>query len=129
VLPQKYALPGTECQVAIDDRYCHGSGRQCSLDVCWHVVWTLEGVRVDGVIFRHQAVEPVFKVLPGSWVVVLLYQQARRGVADEQVAYALVHAGFPDLVANRGRDVLQTLSIHIDIQAGCQFGFPGQMRN
>ncbi len=116
VLPEVDTLPGAEHQLAGAEGDAQLGSGQCRLDVCRHVVGALQGVGVQGVIFRYQAIEPVFQVNTGTIVVVFLDQQGRRCVANEQGAQTLVHGAVADHLRDLGGEGVQPLAVDLDIQ-------------
>lgn len=86
VLPEVDALPGAEHEFAvlIGDR--QRGGREHGLDVGGHVVRAFNGVGVNGVVFWHEAIEPLFQIVSCGGVGVLLNQEARRCMLDKYCA-------------------------------------------
>lgn len=82
VFPDVDALPSPEGEAAGVDGDGEGGGGEGGLDVGGHVVGAFGGVGVERIAFRHEAIEPRFKVASGRRVGVLLYGQARGGVAN-----------------------------------------------
>ena len=86
VLPQVDALPCAQQQFTCLKWHAELGRGQGALDVSGHVIWPLQGVRVQRVVLGHQSIQPLFQVHPRAVVVVFLNQEARGGVADKQCA-------------------------------------------
>ncbi len=86
VLPDIDALPGPECEAAGIDGDGESGGGEGGLDVGGHVVGAFGGVGVERIAFRHETIEPRFKISSGRRVGVLLNGQARGGVANHDRA-------------------------------------------
>lgn len=112
VLPQVNALPGAQHQLSLLYGDAQLGRRQCRLDMGGHIIGPLQCVRVEGVAFRYQPVEPVLQIDARTVIVILLDQQARRGMLDEQGAQPLVGFTARYGLTHRFGDAVQALPGH-----------------
>jgi len=83
VFEQVDALPLAQHQPAAvyrDGQRCCRKGR---LDVCRHVIRAFECMRIYRIAFRHQAIQPPFKIVLCGWIGILLDDQAGRSMTHE----------------------------------------------
>ena len=92
VLEDVNALPGAEQRLAVGNRDRQVGLRQCRAHVGRHVVEAFQCVFVNRVAFRHQPRQEALQIRLHGRIVIFLYQQARRGVADIQGEQALPDA-------------------------------------
>ena len=59
------SLPGTQHELAIGKRNAQLGGCQGGLDMGGHIIGPFQSVGVEGIVFRYQAIEPVFQVDAG----------------------------------------------------------------
>lgn len=68
-------LPGAEHESTILEGDAQLGRSQHGLDMCRHVIRSLQSVGIKRITFRHQPVQPLLKVVAGTVVVVLLNKQ------------------------------------------------------
>src|SRR5437660_12901499 len=95
MLPQIDALPRAKTELAVHHgNGKRGSGKRC-LDVRRHVVGSLGVVAVERIALRHEPIEPALEILLRGGIGILLDDEARRRMADEERAEALFDARLP----------------------------------
>ena len=104
VLPKVEALPGSQEQPALYDRYGFGRSREGHLYMTGHIVGTFIGMGEMGIVIRHQSIQEIFQIPPGGRIRIFHQNQAATGVAAEGGDLAGLQAGhpqgLPDIVCN-----------------------------
>src|SRR6187399_3206990 len=114
VLPDVDALPDAERQTALGDwdRQLHGGERRAH--VRRHVVESLVAMAKDRIAVRDEAGEEAIEIGAHLGRRVLLDQQARRRVADEERHQAALRAEFDDPRGDRLGDLEQAAAEGVD---------------
>ena len=87
-LAEVYALPGAEVEAAIGDGDGEAYAEEGALGVGGHVVGTLHGVVIVGLVLSHEAVHNLTEVSAHIGVGILVDGQCARGVLHEEVEQA-----------------------------------------
>jgi diguanylate cyclase (GGDEF)-like protein/PAS domain S-box-containing protein len=117
MLPQVDRLPRSEQQLAVRDRDRKTHRGQRALDVGRHVVQSLGRVRVERIALGHEAREPALEITSDRGVCVLLNQEARGGVADEECRESFAESRQSDDFRHFVRDVIEALATYRYCQA------------
>ena len=81
MLEQINTLPGSQSELALQDRNCElYAGQRCA-DVCGHVVGAFVRVPILAGVLRRQAVEKCLQIAANVPRGVLLYEQSGRGMS------------------------------------------------
>ena len=83
VLPEVKALPSSQEQSALQNRYGFRRSGQGHLYVTGHVVGTFIGMGEMGIIIRHQSIQEIFQIPPSGRVRIFHQDQAATGMATE----------------------------------------------
>lgn len=108
MFPQKDPLPGSQCEVPIDNWNPERGAGQRRLDMRGHVIGTFRGVSVERVVLGYQSFEPVLEVRSGGWVRVLLDRQAGRGVPNEDGTETLTDIARADEISDLVGDLVES---------------------
>jgi len=114
MLPKVDPLPCPERQSSRCDGDTETRGGQSALHVGRHIVWAFCGMGEEGIALGNEPSEPSFEVTAGGGVRVLLNDQARGGVLDEDGAEPLGYSGCENDLFDIGRNLDEALAGRLD---------------
>jgi hypothetical protein len=119
VLPQIESLPGPESQTPIGDRHDLARMRDGAARMCWHVVSPFVIVTPWSRLWR-QIAQPVLKIALYGWIGVLLNDQARGCVLDEDRTKAGRDPARSYHVVDFARHLDESLATRVDFDSGLE---------
>ncbi len=101
VLPKVEALPSSQEQPALQNRYGFRRSGQGHLYVTGHVIGTFIGMGKMGIIIRHQSIQEIFQIPPGGRIRIFHQDQAATGMATVSGNLAGLQAGCPQRIPDK----------------------------
>lgn len=113
MLPKEYALPGPQREFVIHYRYNKTGRRERRFYMRRHIIRPFRDMGVQGIIFRHQSIQPVFQISSCRWVVVFLNQQTRGSMLNKQSAQPLTQTTTLNFFLYGRRNIMQALLLYL----------------
>src|SRR5581483_7019459 len=110
MFPEVNALPSAKAELALHDGNGKRRGGERGLDVRRHVVRSFGVVLIERIALWHESIQPALEVVLRGGIGVLLDDEARGGVADEERAQAVADTRLAHERSHLLRDLVQALA-------------------